>query len=1292
MANVLKLPSGSTISWGQISKMQEYQSATPEKQASIKQKFFAASAKQSGSHAFDAHPETEAAAKEHESSILQKIGETGSFQDLTKAGEIFLEADRPVLERVAPGVAAKIRQAAEMGGEFAEEKAGKVGEYLAGDIGKKALGGTAGFLTRAAGNLPVDITSPTSLATFGAEGIGRSAALAAARGGEKAAAMEALAKKIGGERMVSAGASRVAAEDAAQIEAAQQAAEKAEYLKAHPQAPDLSPQGMPTKEAVGPETLKRGAVRYKISPEELERQALGGKAPKSIEKGAKGAEAPRGSLRSGVGESSEVLPKPVEREALVEPASETPMAPGSDMPKNYLSAELESKAKMVQPTAADKKAAEYELRLQESGKKPADGLPYQQTAEDVATERKIKADIAEAVAGKTPKMAEKEKSTSWLGRKAHAMKKYFIDPNADVRLMDEDLHRLVTQGGDKNVGVYSHDTAKAVDALTSNIKDASEKSLFNKLYAFRSLGEYYEKTGKDFGGLGSRAAQFVEENIHGPLVSAGKTDVWNRVNKAVEEFADATRSVGLERAKNVIGEENAAKWAKDYRYYMSLKGYDDEMTSFVHGAEGIKTHSIPSMDEYATGFMKGRVEGSAKAFDVDPLEQFQKSHWNKIVAAHKKEVVDKAVEVSTKRLGESLTKEFELAGGKGWGKYTLSNGKEVPMPDFLIDFLSKSDRNTSSLFSEMANAINPISRRGYLDLNVRYYPGMIMRDVADYFLRAPGYLTPQTEFLAKKLGSAVGVTEKAPNLEYLANPAPLVRGFISSMRANFPGLWKGAKVDKIYEELERSGALQTGTIQHAMKSASLKALYPDTQTGVVKKMANSVWENLGNVMKAWDDTIRIGNYLRNVPEDMRGIKNMGKIINMEELPKGPVSSKEMAEIVRNTHIDFRMMGEGMRSLKFLNPFINPAVQDKFQTWQYAKNQPISFGMTTAAFLSGAATAYMQWKASGDDRKLNPQDTQKFILLNTGIKSKEGGIYAMPVAMIPDSIQPAWIALRNAIDIMHEKDPEFRNILKKQYVSKTASQGVGAMANISGPLVAGVETMINHSFYTGKPIEGKYDENLSPGLRASKRTENLYRAVGEKLGWLGLTPDKAKYLTRGVIGSPASATLARMADPLAKKMVREPAEEGLVKPIWPPSKWGGATAESIKNLPKTMGLVREQRYDKAYEEQQALMADPLTRDADARHLVRTLGQRLGQEKDEAKKQQYINEAIDVIKTYYSTFPEGQKPVDLQEVFEQAAEDAAKSSVLGSSWKTMGPLLRKYPFMAQKVMEREKGQGQ
>jgi len=1021
-----------------------------------------------------------------------------------------------------------------------------------------------------------------------------------------------------------------------------------------------------------------GAKKYLSEDAALERTL---KADLSATR-AKGAPTPpRGSLPAGPEAPKPLLEKPARpkvEEPLVEPGSD-PMGSPEAMQRAQMEASAASKAAEASkpvPKALSKtdelaaaKAGEAELRGAPQPKGPA--IPRKQTAEDVAIEAKLDKGIETTVAGGVPVDAPTPKKTSWLRRTAHKLTKDWIDPNADLKELGyEDLHRTLTQGGDKNVALWGQDMKAANNVLETNLKTPSDRVLWNYVYRLRSSQEVWEKAGLDYGGIGSKAQGKIEA-AKNALIKTGQTERQARIWRAVEEYADATASKGLERARNVIGGERADMLKEKYRYYSSFQDFDADAVKLAYGEEGVAQHSIPAMEDFATGFTKSREGG--KAVLADAHEAFMQSHWNKVVASHKKNVIDKAVSRSIELSGKDLSKEIELVGGKGYAEYTLSDGRKVIMPEPVKRMLTESDPHAAGLFDEIYGAVAPMSRRGYLDLNTRYYSGMMHRDISEHFLRAPGYLTPQTEAITKKIGGWTGIKQDVPDLEYKINPMPFIRGLKASFRVNF----KNQGVDKIYEALEASGALQTGSISHAKKMHRISTQLPTSAPGKLAKAANYVYEGMGNIMKAWDDTIRIGTMLRNTPKEMRGFKGMKALWKAEELPVGPVPSAEMNEIARNLFIDFRMIGNKMRPARKLNPFINPAIQDKFQTYQYAKKQPISFAMTTSAMLATAAYGYMRWKSTPEGEKLNPRDTQRFMLVDSGLRNKDGGVYAIPVGMIPDAIQPAWIAMRNVIDIMHEKSPEFREILKKNYASKTLSQGAGAVVNISGPLVAGAETMFNYSLYQNKEVEGRYDPNLSAEFRARKNVPNVFRYIGKKTGF---SPDKMAYLTRGVTGAPGISLAGNTyLDTLLSDKVSFP-REGSEKPK-PVSSW---LAGQAKSLPKTMGLVREQKYDSSYDRAQEMMAPTLGKASDVRAVVRGYGKRYGQEKDPKIKAAYLEQAKEAYKRYVASLdPEERSTVvAFPDVWNSAVKDSAEAAATGIP-KTRKSWMKRFPHIMQKV---------
>ncbi len=1032
----------------------------------------------------------------------------------------------------------------------------------------------------------------------------------------------------------------------------------------------------PQKNSVAISNLEKRLASY-----EAERARFGLSPKQMSPREAGGPQAPRGSLPAGSKAPKPLLeepPRPKVEEPLVEPGSD-PIGSPEAMQKAQMAAEAPKAPKA--PLSAIDQASAAKAGEAELAGLPKPKVPRKITADDIATSQKLDKDIDSLVQGKMPEKAPVKKLNSLWERIKYGTKRRLVDEREGLKTVKfEGLHDKLLRGESAIVDLHKKDVGPALKALTDNIKTPEEKSLMNTLYWLRSYGEIYNvsKGAVDYGGIGAEALAKEARMMEG-LKAAGKGEVWERVSKAVEQMADATNKIGLERARPVIGDKLVKEWGEKYRYYSSLQGFDKDVVKFAHGEEGLLNNAMPSMEDIATGFTETREGGKAQFPDI--FEQFQKSHWSKIKAGYKKEVVDMAVKRGHELFGEGLEKELELVGGKGWGLYKTSDGMEHPMPDHIIQFLTESEPGTVSLMAEMAKVMNPVSRRGYLDLSGKYYSGMVLRDITDIILRSPGYLIPQTKFLVEKLNKGLGLESKAPDLISILNPAPWLRGLKASWRENFG--YRSKALDPILDQLASQGALIAEPVQHAMKFGSLKALYPESAGGIVKKSASTIWENTGRILKFWDDAIRTGQYMRNLPQEYRGLKNVGKVWNLEHLPQGPVSKEAMSNITRGVTIDFNMSGSWTKELRAFNPFINPAIQDKFRTLEYAKNQPVSFTLTTAAMMSAAAASYMKWKSKPEGRLLNPRDTQRFVLGDTGLRSKSGGVYAYPMFMIPDSLQGIWVTMRNAIDVASEKDPEFRAILKKNYAQKTASNVTGTLANVSGPLVAVFETAINHSFYLGREIEGIYPPGMSTELKAAKGVPNLHRLMGKA----GISPDKSAYLTRGLFGTPGIKA-AEWLDPMLAKSVKLP-REGT-------EKYGGPMdflGKSIKNMPKTMGLMREQKYDKKFEESQEFMEPTLRKSADARQIIRSYGARHGQEKDPELKRSYLNKARELYRQYIASLEpdEKAKVLDFGEIFGGASEEAARSAA-GEGPRSLRALKDKNPGVMRKLEIRNKEEEQ
>ena len=146
-----------------------------------------------------------------------------------------------------------------------------------------------------------------------------------------------------------------------------------------------------------------------------------------------------------------------------------------------------------------------------------------------------------------------------------------------------------------------------------------------------------------------------------------------------------------------------------------------------------------------------------------------------------------------------------------------------------------------------------------------------------------------------------------------------------------------------------------------------------------------------------------------------------------------------------------------------------------------------------------------------------------------------------IAVIPETLQGPFAAIRKMIDIADAKSPEFRQALRDRYLSDVAGTTLTAELRLGGPIVATAEALFNRSLHKGgDPIERQGDKYLSKQYRAAPGTQNVYRFAAEHLG--GITsPDILKHVARG-FGATLSDKAADALDPLFANHVSSPNSE------------------------------------------------------------------------------------------------------------------------------------------------------
>jgi hypothetical protein len=433
------------------------------------------------------------------------------------------------------------------------------------------------------------------------------------------------------------------------------------------------------------------------------------------------------------------------------------------------------------------------------------------------------------------------------------------------------------------------------------------------------------------------------------------------------------------------------------------------------------------------------------------------------------------------------------------------------LPKEVASFFDNAGQVDSGIFGAVMNDINSPFRAGALDLNYRFYISGPRRDAFDTLLRSRGYLTPIDKALGEgwnrlvdKAGLSPALKEVAPDLEYVMNPAIWYRALRASLKENW------GKGDKLYNELARTGALQLGPTSTIAREALPQQLLTGGQKAAKGYIAP-------RMMKTMDDFWRVGQALRSLPAEYRGVANMGKMAKVEGL-KGSMSLDDVMN-VRATNIDFEMKSDWLRKFDKLSPFTAAMAQAPYQTGRFAAAQPVSFMFRTAGFMSAALGTYVALKGR-EDRPLDTfsdQEKNKSIFADTGLRRGTRPIFAA-VGVVPEPLQPLWAAVRRAVDIGYAKEPEFKEALVNSAMADVGGQAIGSLGNLGGPIVATAETIANRSLYNGfKPIEREGDKFLSPEKRAQPATQNIYRLLSEKTGG-ALSPDRYKHLARGWTGA------------------------------------------------------------------------------------------------------------------------------------------------------------------------------
>lgn len=138
--------------------------------------------------------------------------------------------------------------------------------------------------------------------------------------------------------------------------------------------------------------------------------------------------------------------------------------------------------------------------------------------------------------------------------------------------------------------------------------------------------------------------------------------------------------------------------------------------------------------------------------------------------------------------------------------------------------------------------------------------------------------------------------------------------------------------------------------------------------------------------------------------------------------------------------------------------------------------------------------------------------------------------------VPGFDEPVKVPIPFELGLLLKAAPEaFMNTVFGDADAKDAAKALGKMAwnsvPISGPqgVKPLLEVALNHSFYSGSPIEGRRLEQYEPGERYNERTTELAKQLGQITN---ISPIKMEYLIKGYMGSVPLA-IASLANPVMR---------------------------------------------------------------------------------------------------------------------------------------------------------------
>lgn len=616
------------------------------------------------------------------------------------------------------------------------------------------------------------------------------------------------------------------------------------------------------------------------------------------------------------------------------------------------------------------------------------------------------------------------------------------------------------------------------------LKSYEDRQLLNKIYSLRNLADL-DRVGKTTSGITAKDAT--------DQLDAMKKDLgierFNRIAKVADDLADIQNKKGLDILVQgkVISKQQADILRERYPNYLRSEIMDEILAS--DQPQFRRADNGEPLGKINKSFLKTK-EGTVMKINDDVIDIIRRSLVTKVAAAQKQTVVDQIAEDFGRQIGNTSFREGQLVSEinptkipPGYTKSSIkaSGGRIFAVRKDVADLLDGLNQKQADFITQAMSSYNRLFRAGATTLRVPFVFNNVFRDTQEALFKARSVPGQNSQL------------------------ASYVKGAFHAMQESL-GI-----PDKVYEAWSHAGAAYGGMVSSIPKNVEVPFRLQPPKEKIKLAMESIVslpFETIAKLAEFSESTSRLAEWLR-----LEGSK---------------LNPELKALQARDITVDFEKVGDAMKRINQVVPFLNANVQGTVNSFRAFKDQPwVSIAKMGAYVILPAVLLYEYNKRFKNDEDVDPYIKSNYWYVNTGIKVNQDG-KDLPVLV---TIRKGEFSQQISyyVDALLEyanKDPNFRQRLKDFSLQGTLDTIVSTLV----PPVARVpiEEAANRNFFTSRPIITPSIEQVDSAHQFKPGTTDTARRLGELTG---ASPARMEHIATGMF--PASQQVLELSDTLFK---------------------------------------------------------------------------------------------------------------------------------------------------------------